>query len=191
MVSQLQRGRARWLPLAFGAGCESLARSELAAVAKPGAEAAVSPITSSSANAIAARCATDLQRQGVSKDCSLASSDAESAVRRRAIGIDARCYGTRRPHKNIRARREGSYHIFIFPARVPRARAEIQANQQCHFQSSRWCIELLDTDSCHGTVPMEPPMSKSSMHHQNPDLDFDDTGQILQGASCTIAAVSY
>jgi hypothetical protein len=35
---------------------------------------------------------------------------------------------------------------------------------------------------------MEPPMSNSSMRHQNPDFDFDDTGQILQGALCTIAA---
>ena len=26
------------------------------------------------------------------------------------------------------------------------------------------------------------------MGHQNPDLDFDDTRMILQGASCTIAA---
>ena len=49
-------------------------------------------------------------------------------------------------------------------------------------------IELLGTDSCRGTVPMEPPMSNSSMRHQNPDLDFDDTGHFLQGASCTIAA---
>ena len=49
-------------------------------------------------------------------------------------------------------------------------------------------MELLGTDSCRGTVPMEPPMSNSSMHHQNPDLDFDDTGHFLQGASCTIAA---
>jgi hypothetical protein len=35
---------------------------------------------------------------------------------------------------------------------------------------------------------MEPPMSNSSMRHQNPDFDFDDTRTILQGASCTIAA---
>jgi hypothetical protein len=35
---------------------------------------------------------------------------------------------------------------------------------------------------------MEPPMSNSSMSHQDPDLDFDDTRIILQGASCTIAA---
>jgi hypothetical protein len=27
------------------------------------------------------------------------------------------------------------------------------------------------------------------MGHQNPDLDFDDTGHFLQGALCTIAAV--
>ena len=76
--------------------------------------------------------------------------------------------------------------IFIFSA--CRARAESQANQQRHFKSSRWCIELLDTDSCRGTVPMEPPMSNSSMHHREPKSEIDDTGQILQGASCTIAA---
>ena len=52
-------------------------------------------------------------------------------------------------------------------------------------------MEQLDTDSCRGTVPMEPPMPNCSMHHQNPVHigDFDDTGQILQGASCTIAAL--
>ena len=49
-------------------------------------------------------------------------------------------------------------------------------------------MELLDTDSCRGTVPMEPPMSNSSMRHPDPDLDFDDTRMILQGASRTIAA---
>jgi hypothetical protein len=52
-------------------------------------------------------------------------------------------------------------------------------------------MELLDTDSCRGTVPMEPPMSTSSMRHQNPGVDFDDTGQILQGALCTIAASEF
>jgi hypothetical protein len=35
------------------------------------------------------------------------------------------------------------------------------------------------TDSCRGTVPMEPLMSNGSMEHQNPDLDLDDTGHIL------------
>ena len=61
-----------------------------------------------------------------------------------------RCYGTRSPLKNIRAR---GRIIFLF-FRAPRgARAENQANQQCHFKSSRWRIELLDTDSCRGTVP--------------------------------------
>ena len=49
-------------------------------------------------------------------------------------------------------------------------------------------MEQLGTDSCRGTVPMEPPMPNCSMGHQNPDLDFDDTGHFLQGASCTIAA---
>jgi hypothetical protein len=82
--------------------------------------------------------------------------------------------------------------VFFFSAR--RARAENKANQQCHFKSSRCCMELdmelLDTDSCRGTDPMEPLMSNSSMQHQNPDLDFDDTRIILHGASCTIAAKS-
>ena len=49
-------------------------------------------------------------------------------------------------------------------------------------------MDPLGTDSCRGTVPMEPPMSNSSMRHQNPDLDFDDTGHFLQGAIYTIAA---
>jgi hypothetical protein len=49
-------------------------------------------------------------------------------------------------------------------------------------------MDPLGTDSCHGAVPMEPPMSNGSMRHQNPDLDFDDTRTILHGASCTIAA---
>jgi hypothetical protein len=49
-------------------------------------------------------------------------------------------------------------------------------------------MELLDTNSCHGTVPMEPPMSNSSMHHRELKSEIDDTGHFLQGASCTIAA---
>ena len=85
----------------------------------------------------------------------------------------------------IYARGVVSYFYFFHR---PRARAENKANQQCHFKSSQCRMELLDTDSCRGTVPMEPPMSNSSMRHQNPDLDFDDTRIILQGASCTIAA---
>ena len=78
---------------------------------------------------------------------------------------------------------------YIYFSRAPRARAraENKANQQSHFKSSRCRMELLGTDSCRGTVPMEPPISNSSMRHQNPDLDFDDTGHFLQGASCTIA----
>jgi hypothetical protein len=49
-------------------------------------------------------------------------------------------------------------------------------------------MDPLGTDSCRGTVPMEPP-SNGSMRYQNPDSDFDDTLVILQaGASCTIAA---
>ena len=51
-------------------------------------------------------------------------------------------------------------------------------------------MDPLGTDSCRGTVPMEPPMPNCSIGHQNPDLDFDDTGHFLQGASCTIAAVA-
>jgi hypothetical protein len=73
----------------------------------------------------------------------------------------------------------GVVSYFYFP-RAPRARAENKTNQQCHFKSSRWRMELLDTDSCRGTVPMGPPMSKSSMRHQNPDLDFDDTRDFLR-----------
>jgi hypothetical protein len=85
----------------------------------------------------------------------------------------------------IYARGVVSYFYF---SRAPRARAENKTNQQCHFKSSRCRMELLNTDSCRETVPMEPPMSNSSMRHQNPVGDFDNTGQILQGALCTIAA---
>ena len=49
-------------------------------------------------------------------------------------------------------------------------------------------MEQLDTDSCRGTVPMEPPMPSCSMRHREPKSEIDDTGQFLQGASCTIAA---
>ena len=90
---------------------------------------------------------------------------------------DAPCsYGTRSPLKNIRAR---GRIIFLFFPRAARARAENKANQQCHFKSSRWHIEQLDTDSCRGTVPMEPPMPNCSMRHRNPVGDFDDTRMIL------------
>jgi len=51
-------------------------------------------------------------------------------------------------------------------------------------------MEQLDTDSCRGTVPMEPPMPNCSMRHREPKSEIDDTGQILQGASYTIAARS-
>ena len=50
-------------------------------------------------------------------------------------------------------------------------------------------MEQLGTDSCRGTVPMELPVPNCSMQHQNPVGDFDDTRMILQGASCTIAAL--
>jgi hypothetical protein len=85
----------------------------------------------------------------------------------------------------IYARGVVSYFYF---SRAPPARAENKANQQCHFKSSRCCIDPLGTDSCRGTVPMEPPMSNGSMQHQNPNLDLDYTRKILQWASCTIAA---
>ena len=83
----------------------------------------------------------------------------------------------------------GVVSYFNFPAR--RSHAENKANQQCHFKSSRCPMEQLGTDSCRGTVPMEPPMPNCSMGHQNPDLDFDDTGHFLQGALCTIAARGF
>jgi hypothetical protein len=76
----------------------------------------------------------------------------------------------------IYARGVVSYFYF---SRAPRARAENKANQQCHFKSSRWRIELLDTDSCRGTVPMEPPMSNSSMRHRELKSEIDDTRIIL------------
>ena len=79
-----------------------------------------------------------------------------------AVNYHGRGYGTRSLLK-IYARGVVSYFYF---SRAPRARAENQANKQCHFKSSRWRIELLDTDSCRGTVPMEPPMSNSSMRHR-------------------------
>ena len=85
----------------------------------------------------------------------------------------------------IYARGVVSYFYF---SRAPRARAENQANQQCHFKSSRCCMDPLGTDSCRGTVPMELPVPNSSMQHREPKSEIDDTGQILQGASCTIAA---
>ena len=82
-------------------------------------------------------------------------------------------------------------YFYFFPARRARARAlKIRQINSAIFKSSRWRIDPLGTDSCRGTVPMEPPMSNGSMRHQNPVGDFDDTGQILQGASCTIAHAS-
>ena len=58
-------------------------------------------------------------------------------------------------------------YFYFFP-RAARARAENLANQQCHFKSSRWCIAPSGTDSCRGTVLMEPPMSNGAMHHREP-----------------------
>jgi hypothetical protein len=87
----------------------------------------------------------------------------------------------------IFARRVVSYFYFF---RTPRARAENEANQQCRFKSSQWCIDPLGTDSCRGTLPMELPMSNGSMRHREPKSELDDTRDFLQGASCTIAAGS-
>jgi hypothetical protein len=50
-------------------------------------------------------------------------------------------------------------------------------------------MDPLGTDSCRETVPMEPPMSNGSMHHREPKSEIDDTRVLLQGASCTIAAL--
>jgi hypothetical protein len=46
-------------------------------------------------------------------------------------------------------------------------------------------MDPLGTDSCRGTVPMEPLMSNGSMHHWEPKSETYDTGHFLQGASCT------
>jgi hypothetical protein len=99
---------------------------------------------------------------------------------------NAATYGTRSPHKNIRA----SGRIIFLLSRTPRTRAsaENQANQQCHFKSSRCYIELLGTDSCRVIVSMELPVPNSSIQHPDPDSDFDDMRIILKGASCTIRA---
>jgi hypothetical protein len=88
---------------------------------------------------------------------------------------ELRSYGAKSPLKNIRA---SGRIIFLFFPRAARALKIGQINSAIS-KSSRWRMELLDTDSCRGTVPMEPPMSNSSMRHQNPDLDFDDTRDFL------------
>ena len=49
-------------------------------------------------------------------------------------------------------------------------------------------MDPLGTDSCRGTVPMEPPMSNGSMRHREPKSEIDDTGHFLLGALCIIAA---
>jgi hypothetical protein len=83
---------------------------------------------------------------------------------------------------------------FYFPARAAGGAAQryaAEANQQwCHFKSSRCCMDPLGTDSCRGTVPMEPPMSNGSMQHREPKGEIDDTGHFVHGALCTIAAVN-
>jgi hypothetical protein len=78
--------------------------------------------------------------------------------------------------------------MFLFFPRAARARAENQENQECHFKSSRWCMDLLGTDSCRETVSMELPVPNGSMQHREPKSEIDDMRMILQGASCTIAA---
>jgi hypothetical protein len=103
------------------------------------------------------------------------------------------CYGIRSPLKNIRAR--GLIIFLCFP-RAACARAENQAKQQCHFKRSRWCMDPLGTDSCRGTVPMEPPMSNESMHHCTiGNLKVKSMIRVIssgQGASCinTIAMIA-
>ena len=49
-------------------------------------------------------------------------------------------------------------------------------------------MDPLGTDSCRGTVPMEPLMPNGSMQHQEPKSEIDGTRIILQEASRTIAA---
>jgi hypothetical protein len=77
----------------------------------------------------------------------------------------------------IYARGVVSYFYF---SRAPRARAENQANQKCHFKSSQWRIDPLGTDSCRNTVPMELPMSNGSMRHREPKNEIDDTPILLK-----------
>jgi hypothetical protein len=78
----------------------------------------------------------------------------------------------------IYARGVVSYFYFF---RVQRALRIRQINSAIlKVPDGAW--SCLGTDSCRGTVPMEPPMSNSSMRHQNPNLDFDDMGHFLQGA---------
>ena len=96
-------------------------------------------------------------------------------------------YGTRSPLKNIRAR---GRIIFLFYPRAARARALKlrQINSTILKVPDGASSSLLGTDTCRGTVPMEPPMPDSSMRHREPKSEIDDTGHFLQGASCTIAA---
>jgi hypothetical protein len=75
-----------------------------------------------------------------------------------------RCYDTRRPLIQLHARPR---IIFLFfPRTADRARAARVRAPSSDLRQT--CIELLDTDSCRGTVPMEPPMSNSSMRHREP-----------------------
>jgi hypothetical protein len=89
----------------------------------------------------------------------------------------------------IYARGVVSYFYFSRAPRA-RARAENQANQQCHFKSSRCRIDPLGTDSCRGTVPLETPMSNAYMRPQETTREIDDTGHLLLGALYTIAALT-
>jgi hypothetical protein len=87
----------------------------------------------------------------------------------------------------IYARGVVSYFYF---SRAPRLRAlKIrQINSTILKVPDGASSSLVGTDTCRGTVPMEPPMPNSSMRHREPKSEIDDTGHFLQGASCTIAA---
>jgi hypothetical protein len=50
-------------------------------------------------------------------------------------------------------------------------------------------MDPLGTDSCRETVPIELPLPNGSMQHREPESEIDDKRTIMQGASCTIAAL--
>jgi hypothetical protein len=82
--------------------------------------------------------------------------------------------------------REGSYHNFL--KKSARGRQIRQINSAISkVPDGAWNSYELDTDSCRGTVPMQPFMSNCSMHHRellNVKSTYD-TRMVLQGASCT------